>query len=121
MLFRSGSSIGGLTSGTTYYANVINADTFYVYDTKAHAIAGGATGIAMNVALGNGLTATPSPGSIFAYMVVTPAGYTFKVLLAIAASAAVAFAVGWFLLKVDGSGNEDLDAATARKDSLKNG
>jgi len=85
------------------------------------AIAGGATGIAMNVALGNGLTATPSPGSIFAYMVVTPAGYTFKVLLAIAASAAVAFAVGWFLLKVDGSGNEDLDAATARKDSLKNG
>jgi PTS system mannitol-specific IIC component len=75
----------------------------------------------MNVALSNGLTATPSPGSIFAYMVVTPKGDTFKVLLAIAVSAAVSFVVGWFLLKTDKSNNEDLDAATARKDSLKNG
>ena len=55
------------------------------------AIAGGAAGVAMNVALSNGLTATPSPGSIFAYMVVTPKGDTFKVLLAIAVSAAVSF------------------------------
>ena len=85
------------------------------------AIAGGAAGVAMNVALSNGLTATPSPGSIFAYMVVTPKGDTFKVLLAIAVSAAVSFVVGWFLLKTDKSNNEDLDAATARKDSLKNG
>ena len=69
----------------------------------------------------NGLTATPSPGSIFAYMVVTPKGDTFKVLLAIAVSAAVSFVVGWFLLKTDKSNNEDLDSAKARKDSLKNG
>jgi PTS system mannitol-specific IIC component len=85
------------------------------------AIAGGAAGVAMNVALSNGLTATPSPGSIFAYMVVTPKGDTFKVLLAIAVSAAVSFVVGWFLLKTDKSNSEDLDAAKARKDSLKNG
>ena len=85
------------------------------------AIAGGAAGVAMNVALDNGLTATPSPGSIFAYMVVTPKGDTFKVLLAIAVSAAVAFAAAWFLLKTDSSNNDDLDAATARKNSLKNG
>jgi len=85
------------------------------------AIAGGAAGVAMNVALSNGLTATPSPGSIFAYMVVTPKGDTFKVLLAIAVSAAVSFVVGWFLLKTDKSNNEDLDSAKARKDSLKNG
>jgi hypothetical protein len=39
-----GTTATGLTSGTTYYANVINADTFYAYDTKAHAVAGGATG-----------------------------------------------------------------------------
>jgi PTS system mannitol-specific IIC component len=86
------------------------------------AIAGGATGVFVNVALDNGLTATPSPGSIFAYLVVTPQGYTFKVLLAIAASAAVAFLVGWLLLKSDKSLDQaDLDAAKARKDSLKNG
>jgi len=86
------------------------------------AIAGGATGVFVNVALDNGLTATPSPGSIFAYLVVTPQGYTFKVLLAIFASAAVAFVVGYLLLKADKSGDEaDLAAATARKDSLKNG
>ena len=84
------------------------------------AIAGGATGVALNVALGNGLTATPSPGSIFAYMLVTPTGYTFKVLFAIAASAAVAAVVGWFLLKTDSSiGTEDLEEAKAKKDALK--
>jgi mannitol PTS system EIICBA or EIICB component len=85
------------------------------------AIAGGAAGVAMNVLLSNGLTATPSPGSIFAYMVVTPKGDTFKVLLAIAVSAAVSFVVGWFLLKTDKSNNDDLESAKARKDSLKNG
>lgn len=86
------------------------------------AIAGGMTGVAVNVALGSGLSATPSPGSIFAYMLVTPKGDTFKVLLAIVLSAAVSLAVGWFLLKTDKSvGSDDLAAATARKDSLKNG
>ena len=39
-----GASATGLTSGTTYYAGVIDADTFYAYDTKAHAVAAGATG-----------------------------------------------------------------------------
>lgn len=86
------------------------------------AIAGGMTGVAANVALGNGLSATPSPGSIFAYLLVTPKGDTFKVLLAILLSAAVAFVVGWFLLKTDKSiGTDDLAAATAKRDSLKNG
>ena len=85
------------------------------------AIAGGMSGVAMNVALGNGLSATPSPGSIFAYLLVTPTGHTFQVLLAIAVSAAVSFAVGYLLLKSDKSGSEDLAGAKARKDSLKNG
>ena len=39
---------GGVTSGVTYYSNVtesgLTANTFYLYDTSAHAIAGGATG-----------------------------------------------------------------------------
>lgn len=84
-------------------------------------IAGGAAGVAMNVLLSNGLTATPSPGSIFAYLIVTPKGSTFTVLLAIAVSVAVSFTASWFLLKTDRSNNDDLDAAKSRKDSLKNG
>lgn len=38
-------SATGLTSGTTYYARVANADSFTIYDTAAHATAGGATGL----------------------------------------------------------------------------
>lgn len=83
------------------------------------AILGGASGVAVNVALDNGLSATPSPGSIFAYLAVTPPGYTFKVLLAIAVSAVVAFFAGTFLLKTDKSVNDDLAGATAQKDAYK--
>lgn len=34
----------GLSAATTYWAAVIDANTFYLYDTRAHALAGGATG-----------------------------------------------------------------------------
>ena len=34
----------GLSAATTYWANVIDANTFYLYDTLAHAQAGGSTG-----------------------------------------------------------------------------
>ncbi len=34
----------GLVSGTVYYVNRIDANTFYLYDTKAHAEAGGTAG-----------------------------------------------------------------------------
>lgn len=40
-----GTSATGLTSGTTYYARVANANSFTLYDTAAHATAGGATGL----------------------------------------------------------------------------
>ena len=36
--------IGGVTAATTYYVNRIGADTFYLYDTAANALTGGATG-----------------------------------------------------------------------------
>lgn len=83
------------------------------------AMAGGATGIAVNMIFSNGLTATPSPGSIFAYMLVTPPGGHLTVLLAIAASAAVSFGVGWVLLKSDRSGDGDFEAASARSRANK--
>lgn len=40
-----GTSITGLTSGTTYYVRSTGANTFTLYNTSANAIAGGATGL----------------------------------------------------------------------------
>lgn len=50
-----GTTLAGLTHNTLYYANVIDEDTFYVYDTSAHAIAGGATGKMNLTGTGNNL------------------------------------------------------------------
>src|SRR5204862_8160012 len=44
-------------------------------------IAGGATGVATFMVTGSGLVATPSPGSVFAYVAVTPTGGYFGLLL----------------------------------------
>ncbi|SEG91233.1 PTS system, mannitol-specific IIC component [Thermomonospora echinospora] len=64
------------------------------------AIAGGATGVAIFMAFGTGLVATPSPGSIFAYLAQTPRGVGnwVGVYTGMLASAAVSFLVGSALL-----------------------
>ena len=79
------------------------------------AIAGGATGVATFLVTGSGLVATPSPGSIFAYLSVTPRGGWFGVLLGVALAAAVSFVVGYALLKLSKQEVEepDLEAAEA--------
>jgi PTS system mannitol-specific IIC component len=61
-------------------------------------ICGGAAGVGTFMLTGAGLVATPSPGSIFAYMAVTPKGGYFVVLLGIFVAAAVTFAVASALL-----------------------
>ncbi|MER7009529.1 PTS mannitol transporter subunit IICB [Dactylosporangium sp. NPDC000555] len=61
-------------------------------------ICGGAAGVGTFMITGAGLVATPSPGSIFAYMAVTPKGGHFGVLLGIVIAAAVTFAVASVLL-----------------------
>jgi PTS system mannitol-specific IIC component len=48
---------------------------------------------------GAGLVATPSPGSIFAYLAMTPRGWHFQVLTGVLIGAVASFAVGWLLLK----------------------
>jgi PTS system mannitol-specific IIC component len=48
---------------------------------------------------GAGLVATPSPGSIFSYLAMTPKGWHFQVLTGILIGAVASFAVGWALLK----------------------
>ncbi len=48
---------------------------------------------------GAGLVATPSPGSIFSYLAMTPKGWHFQVLTGILIGAVASFAVGFVLLK----------------------
>ncbi|GIG68423.1 PTS mannitol transporter subunit IICB [Phytomonospora endophytica] len=62
------------------------------------AILGGAAGVATFMVTGVGLVATPAPGSIFAWMAVTPKGDWFGVILGIVISAAVSFAASSVLL-----------------------
>ncbi|MEN9741310.1 MAG: hypothetical protein RIR66_266 [Actinomycetota bacterium] len=84
-------------------------------------ILGGMAGVFTNIALDNGLVATPSPGSIFAYMAVTPPGDQLKVLLAIAVSTAVSFLACSFLLKTQKHSEDmgDLADAQAASRALK--
>ena len=75
--------------------------------------AGGITADTIFVATGAGLAATPSPGSIFAYLAVTPPGQHFGVFLGVFAAAAVTFVVGTMLLRFIPQKQEDTDDATA--------
>jgi PTS system mannitol-specific IIC component len=86
------------------------------------AIAGGATGVATFMVTGAGLVATPSPGSVFAWLAVTPPGNHLGVLLGIVLSATVSFLVGWVLLKTGRQDDyADLAGATAASKKMKQG
>ncbi|MEU9885957.1 PTS mannitol transporter subunit IICB [Sphaerisporangium sp. NPDC051011] len=61
-------------------------------------MAGGAAGVFTFMITGAGLVATPSPGSIFAYLAVTPKGGWFGVLAGIIIASAASFAVASALL-----------------------
>ncbi|MEU1393906.1 MULTISPECIES: PTS mannitol transporter subunit IICB [unclassified Nonomuraea] len=61
-------------------------------------IAGGAAGVFTFMITGAGLVATPSPGSIFAYLAVTPRGGWLGSIAGIAVATAVSFAVAAVLL-----------------------
>jgi PTS system mannitol-specific IIC component len=83
-------------------------------------IAGGMTGVAINVAFDVGLRAPAAPGSIFAVYAQTARGSYLGVTLAVFGAAAVSFAVAALLLKLDKSEDEgDLHAATTSMESMK--
>ncbi|WP_107768522.1 PTS mannitol transporter subunit IICBA [Nocardioides terrigena] len=83
-------------------------------------IAGGMTGVAVNVAFDVGLRAPAAPGSIFAVYAQTASGSFVGVTLAVFSSAAVTFLVASLLLKLDRSEDEgDLAAATAQMEANK--
>lgn len=81
-------------------------------------IAGGAAGVLTFVVLGAGLVATPSPGSIFALMAMSPRGGLLPVLAGIFIAAGVSFFVASLVFKF--SNNEgELDAAKEQVAALK--
>jgi len=74
------------------------------------AIAGGIAGVGTAMVTHSGLVAPPAPGSIFAYIAVTPRGGHLSVLLSIAMATAVAFIAAAALLKF-GRGADEEEAA----------
>lgn len=86
-------------------------------------ITGGVVGTATFSALGAGLVATPSPGSIFAYIAMTPKGGLFPVLAGVVTAAAASFLVASVLLKTNrksaAEDGDDLAAATAKMNAMK--
>lgn len=78
-------------------------------------IAGGMTGVAVNMITGNALLAPPSPGSIFALTLMSTKGAgIFLTWASIAAAATVSFLVGAVLIRGDAGADEaELQAAQA--------
>jgi mannitol PTS system EIICBA or EIICB component len=75
------------------------------------AIAGGMSGIAVFEVTGAGLVATPSPGSIFAYLAETPKGAYFGVLSGVVVSCAVSLIVASALLGFGRGEQKEADAS----------
>ncbi|MDO7908151.1 PTS mannitol transporter subunit IICB [Paenibacillus sp. JX-17] len=83
-------------------------------------IAGGVVGTFTFVLTGAGLIAAPSPGSIIAYLAMTPKGEYLHVLPGVLTATIASFVVGALLLKTTKASEEDLEGAAARMKDMKN-
>lgn len=84
------------------------------------AILGGASGILTFSLLDFGLSGPPAPGSILAYIAMTPRGEYFTMFLGILAATLVSFVVASFILKFSKQQDEaNLEAATAQMEETK--
>ncbi|WP_046180122.1 PTS mannitol transporter subunit IICB [Domibacillus tundrae] len=84
------------------------------------AIAGGAAGVATFLLFDVGLSAAPSPGSIFALMIMSPPGNHLGVLAGVIAAAVVSFLISALVLKTSKATEEDgLAEAAAKTSALK--
>jgi PTS system mannitol-specific IIC component len=82
------------------------------------AIAGGASGVFTFTIFGAGLVATPSPGSIFALLAMTPKGGWFSIIAGVLISTVVSFLVGSLLIDKKNS-DEDLEKAKNQSKDMK--
>lgn len=84
-------------------------------------MAGGATGVLVNVTFNSGLISPASPGSIFAVLAMTPKDSFIGVILSVICAAAVSFVVASFLLKMQTqtSDEDSLEKASSQMNSMK--
>ncbi|MGR5140176.1 PTS mannitol transporter subunit IICBA [Photobacterium sp. DNB23_23_1] len=84
-------------------------------------IAGGMTGVFINVVFDSGLISPASPGSIFAVLLMTPKSSFLGVILSVIGSAAVSFFVASVLMKTqrDTGEEDDLEKASAEMKGMK--
>ncbi len=83
-------------------------------------IAGGASGVFVNVLFNSGLVAPASPGSIFAILSMCEKGSYVGVILSIAVAAVVTWFVATLILKFTSKEDDDLEAAQQQVQNLKN-
>jgi PTS system mannitol-specific IIC component len=83
-------------------------------------IAGGMSGTWIFNLLDGGLVAGPSPGSIFAYLALTPKGAFLATITGVATGTLVSFIIASFILKMDKSGEaENEDTFTDSTNAVK--
>jgi mannitol PTS system EIICBA or EIICB component len=87
------------------------------------AIAGGASGIFTATVFNAGLVSTPAPGSIFAYIAMTPRGGFVGVLSAVLVAAVVSFLVASVIIRATADTDEEdeqsLGMAAAQMETMK--
>lgn len=83
-------------------------------------MAGGATGTLVFNLFKVGLVATPSPGSIFAYIAMTPRGDYIGVLLGVLAATVVSFLVASTILKISKKTSDyEIEDAVSKMEEMK--
>ncbi|HSP47407.1 MAG TPA: PTS mannitol transporter subunit IIBC, partial [Clostridiaceae bacterium] len=84
-------------------------------------IAGGMSGIATFNLFGAGLVAGPSPGSIFAYLALTPKGNFVGIISGVLVATVVSFLVTSLILKMDKKGDveEDFESSLEQTKAMK--
>lgn len=82
-------------------------------------IGGSATGIAVFSLFDAGLVAGPSPGSIFAYLALTPRGNFFGVIAGVVAATVVSFLLASFILKRSKDSDESLEESMEKSKAMK--
>lgn len=82
-------------------------------------IAGGACGTLTFTLFHVGLVATPSPGSIFAVLAMTPKGNFLGVISGVVIATVVSFLICSIFVRRQNNSSEDLEKATEEKNKLK--
>lgn len=82
-------------------------------------IAGAMSGILTFQLFGVGLVAGPSPGSIFAYLALTPRGNFLGIISGVLVATVVSFLVTSVILKADKSTEDEFEASLAKSKEMK--